>query len=526
MKNARRNAKCRNNCVAMAVAVLLVFSMVLAAGCSKEPAQPTDTTPQVTTQPTQATDPTTETTNPATEPTEPDAETEPTEPDAETEPTQPVTESTEPTEPEQSPAQASLDALRQEMAGTSQLFAVAYFGYHDSQDPAFPVDPYDIMLKNAPQLCADRSFMLDIPKDSVVGEYGHLFCIVPLDADASVAVSIGTWDDENGLYIYDDMIYSSDNGKPILLFCNNIIGETDTQLYISGASGEVFWSPDPADYRCVTPLLSDNGDSLLLDFSAYGELLSADYRLLEESEWVLPTEETLIGKTWGGSEFLDDDREFRYQISFDEEVCSIRWNDGTGEGDQELSYPGWELTYEEDFAVLTIDLFSLSEVRSYHILYHEDYDELYVATVIASDGVTPVEEPLYRYLSHFTAPDPVEMVGTWEQTWSEVEGYREEKEPGTCVMEISLDDNGLFWISYTNNAFPEENFSKKELIAFPGEMYMGCGNDQWTAVVNYTGDGGVEYSITLLYDGTILMQQYWEMDGAPYVSYGGYQRIY
>ena len=68
--------------------------------------------------------------------------------------------------------------------------------------------------------------------------------------------------------------------------------------------------------------------------------------------------------------------------------------------------------------------------------------------------------------------------------------------------------------------------SEKELVVFPEEMYMGCGNDQWIAAVNYTGSDGTEYAVTVLNDGTMLMQQYWEMDGAPCVSYGGYQRVY
>lgn len=489
----------------MAVSVLLVFSMLFATGCTINIEQPTDTVSQDT-QPTESTKPVTE----------------PTEPIVETEPSDPVEESTEPTEPEQT----SLDALRQEMAGTSQLFAVAYFGYQDTQDPELPVDPYGAMLEHAPLLCADRPFMLDIPTDSVVGDCGHLLCIVPLDADASVAVSIGTWDDENGIYIYDDMVYSSDNGKPILLFCDNIIGETDTQLYISGPSGEVFWSPDPADYLCLDPLLSENGDSLFLDFSAYRELLAADYRRVKAADCVLPTEEILIGKTWGGNEFLADGREFTYQIYFEEEVCSIRWNDGTGEGDQELSYPGWELTYKEDYAVLSVDLFTLSEIKNYNILYHEGYDELYVAMDVTAEEFTPGGEPLYRFLSHFTAPDPTEMVGTWEQAWAEVEGYREETESGARMIEITLDDDGLYRISFTDHNFPEKSFKQKELVVFQEEMYMGCGNDQWIAAVNYTGSDGTEYAVTVLNDGTMLMQQYWEMDGAPCVSYGGYQRVY
>ena len=38
-------------------------------------------------------------------------------------------------------------------------------------------------------------------------------------------------------------------------------------------------------------------------------------------------------------------------------------------------------------------------------------------------------------------------------------------------------------------------------------------------------DDGEQYALTLLEDGTLLLQTYWEMDGMPCVSYGWYQKI-
>ena len=81
-------------------------------------------------------------------------------------------------------AVASLNSLRQAMVETPQLFAVAYFGYHDTIDSDLPVDPYMVMQEYAPQLCADLPFLLDIPQERIIGEYGELYCIVPLDTDA------------------------------------------------------------------------------------------------------------------------------------------------------------------------------------------------------------------------------------------------------------------------------------------------------------------------------------------------------
>ena len=55
-------------------------------------------------------------------------------------------------------------------------------------------------------------------------------------------------------------------------------------------------------------------------------------------------------------------------------------------------------------------------------------------------------------------------------------------------------------------------------------LYPECGNDQWYAVVNYTGDFGTEYRMTLFPEGTLVVQNYWEMDVAPMVGYEYFRR--
>lgn len=134
----------------------------------------------------------------------------------------------------------SLAGLRQTMGQTPRLAAVAYFGY---QQALVSFDPIAVLEESAPELCAQMTFLREISPDRIIGQSGDLFCIVPRDADATVAVSKGYWDAENQCYIYDDMLYSSNTGDPILLLCNNSGWEPDCQLYISGPSGEMFWYP-------------------------------------------------------------------------------------------------------------------------------------------------------------------------------------------------------------------------------------------------------------------------------------------
>ena len=107
-------------------------------------------------------------------------------------------------------AEASLNSLRQAMVETPQLFAVAYFGYHDTIDSDVPADPYAVMQEQAPELCKDLPFLLDIPGERVIGNHGDLFCIVPLDADATVAVSKGIWNETGEQYLYEHSLWGAD----------------------------------------------------------------------------------------------------------------------------------------------------------------------------------------------------------------------------------------------------------------------------------------------------------------------------
>ena len=117
------------------------------------------------------------------------------------------------------------------------------------------------------------------------------------------------------------------------------------------------------------------------------------------------------------------------------------------------------------------------------------------------------------------------LVGTWELAWTEVEGDRNEAEPGACTIVITPDETGFFRFTYTDKDFPDWNIQDRELLVLPGELYPGCGNDQWIGEVTAVSPDDDRYALTLLEDGTLLLQTYWIMDGMPWVSYGWYERI-
>ena len=305
------------------------------------------------------------------------------------------TSTTVPTEHTEDP---SLIIFRQAMVETPQLFAAAFFGYVP-QD----ADPFAIMQEAAPQLCEDLPFLLAIREENVIGTSGYLFCIVPADEAATVAVNRRPWNAETESYEEPEVLYRSESGNPILVMCPNEDWIPDTEVVITDSNGTVtVWSPylEPS-YR-ISGLRNENGEDLIFDFTSYDELPN----------------------------------------------------------------PGWNQII-----------------------------------------------------------DSTKLVGTWELAWTEVEGDRNEAESGRCTIQITPDERGFYRFTYSDRDFPEENLQDRELLVVPGELYPGCGNDQWIGIVTEAGEDTVQYALTLLEDGTLLLQTYWEMDGIPWVSYGWYQKI-
>lgn len=155
---------------------------------------------------------------------------------------------------------------------------------------------------------------------------------------------------------------------------------------------------------------------------------------------------------------------------------------------------------------------------------------LFLFCLLVTPGCSkPVKQPEESSVGITTSPvntiEPIEMLGQWEPVWTEVEGDRNEADPGTGCIFIFLNDQDAMLITRVEEAFPEDSFFDQKLTVLDGEMYPGCGNDRWIASVEYVGEYDTVYSVTLLEDDTLLMQMYWQMDGAPMVSYSGYRRV-
>lgn len=432
------------------------------------------------------------------------------------------TEATKPLQPAPSP---SPDALRQEMAGTGQLFAVAYFGYHDTIDSEIPVDPITVVREQAPKLCRKHPFLTEIPADRTVGERGDLFCIVPLDPNATVSVTRGHWDETLEAYIYAENIYFSESGEPILLFCNGFGWEPDTQVYISGPSGDLMWYPQLDDAQCAMPIHSDSRDALFLDFSPYREMMTKRYRDME-GEWAPPTEEQLRGTTWRWEGWRKDGREVSYSVTFGEDTLCVQWSDGIDPEAHSYRDAPWTLTSEEGFGVLSIDFGQMAGVLRYDLMYDEGADVMYFGMDVLQEEMPIGWEPMYRFLRPPVAPEPVELLGLWELAWTEVEGDRNEAAPGICTIEIRMSASSGLLMSYTSREFPNTDFENEPLTFDERTMYSGCGNDAWVADLAYVGPWDTTYAFTLTADDILIKQNRYLLDGAPSVSYEYFRRIW
>ena len=443
----------------------------------------------------------------------------PTEPEETTKPTETVvtTAATEPEDP--------LEALREEMAGTACAFAVAYAGdtYEEGQR-----DAAALLSGLAPELCRQWPFLTEIPTENIVDlGWGEIYCIIPTDPEATIRVSKAV-EQEYGYWDYTEVVYEGTAGEPILLICNGSEYWPDAQVIITSGNVETDWYPQQDKYRRVAPLTDESGKPLFLDISSYAELFTREY--LEVADWDayrLPEKEELVGTAWGfEGTALYEDYFTTYLLAFAEDTAFIRWYDGFYEETCEIQNIPWDLTHMDGYAVLTLDLGGFAGVRSYNLLYSEEFGWLYTMVDLTAGDVAVGDEIPFRYLEarSLDAPDPVEMVGTWERFRWETDGYMEEDTSGTCTIVIAGETEDTLTISFTDLERPEFDYHDKALDVRQGVVYTDCGNNLWLAEVDHVGPWDTTYTVTLLEDGTLMLQNYFTIDGAPVVSYEWYRR--
>ena len=193
----------------------------------------------------------------------------------------------------------SLALLRKSMAEVPDyIFAAAYISSAAGGPDDFELPIQEWVSKAAPELCAQYPFVRNIPRERVVGSGGSLFCVVPRDPNATLAVNRIQWNPQNEDYDNLEVLYRSESGDPILLYACADMGESpypDTEVIVTDSTGKtVTWYPIygitalPYDYEYDLPL----GYSFTVCDEDYGG------DMIEESMWTAPTAEQLARYVW------------------------------------------------------------------------------------------------------------------------------------------------------------------------------------------------------------------------------------
>lgn len=255
-------------------------------------------------------------------------------------------------------AQASLTTLRQSMAGTSAAFAAAYLG---NVGEPLQGSVAQWLQKNCPQMVKDYPFLTEIPASRVVGgDFGDVYCLVPLDGSATVTVS-PVIEQEYGDWDIGSPLYQSQTGEPILILCNKGECVPDTQVNVTTSkTGLVTWYP-MLEEGLVSLAAKDNGTPLMKDFSNYDELYKNLLLDLLNYSWVWPGPDTLKGTSWY-YEWYDMDNEVT-QCHFLElgaggqaELCWLYGENTSFQGYTEYYQGRWSLVFDEEMAYLKLDL--------------------------------------------------------------------------------------------------------------------------------------------------------------------------
>ncbi len=194
----------------------------------------------------------------------------------------------------------SLDLLRQELDERQQdeRFAVAYIGDIDGKLSDLAIPLRDWINDTAPGLCAQYTFVRNIPQERVVGDSGSLFCVVPRDPNATVAVNRVRWNEAKGGYETLEVLYRSESGEPILLFISNDLGTvpTDTtELLLTDSHPDTLsWYPIPG--IVALPYDYENDRKLAYDFTFYSQEGNDGFG--SDIGWTCPTGSQLTQEVW------------------------------------------------------------------------------------------------------------------------------------------------------------------------------------------------------------------------------------
>ena len=170
-------------------------------------------------------------------------------------------------------AETALEWLRDRIDFPTTRFGAAYLGYvgglfEEGFEAGFP----SWLWETNEALLLEYPFIAEINEEHIIGGAGHLYCIVPVDENATVAINRVRWNEKTHTDEVTEVLYRSESGEPVLLFANldGIAYEADTQVFITDNSGNTCeWYPSLDAMSYLAPCISETGDYLSFDFTEY-----------------------------------------------------------------------------------------------------------------------------------------------------------------------------------------------------------------------------------------------------------------
>ena len=170
-------------------------------------------------------------------------------------------------------AETSLGWLRDRIDFPMTMFGAAYLGYvgglfkegFERGFAAWLWETNEAMLRKYP-------FIAEIDAEHIIGGAGYLYCIVPVDENATLAINRVQWNAQTQQEEVTEVLYRSETGEPVLLFANldGVAYEADTQVFITDNNGNTCeWYPSLDAMSYLAPCISEAGDYLSFDFTEY-----------------------------------------------------------------------------------------------------------------------------------------------------------------------------------------------------------------------------------------------------------------
>ena len=170
-------------------------------------------------------------------------------------------------------AETSLGWLRDRMNFPMTMFGAAYLGYVGGlSEDGFAAGFSGWLWETNEAMLREYPFIAEIDENHIIGRAGHLYCIVPVDGNATVAINRIQWNEKTQTDEVVEVLYRSETGEPVLLFANldGVAYEADTQVFITDSSGNICeWDPSLDAMSHLAPCTSEAGDYLSFDFTEY-----------------------------------------------------------------------------------------------------------------------------------------------------------------------------------------------------------------------------------------------------------------